>query len=324
MGKEWNDSTAIVGEIVVGQAHREALINLGFRLTPEDTLVVTHQDLRQLLTHNFVLGSSGASETVTDWASQTTIGFTWKHINTEEVKSLIQSYSISGYKTQSKGQDFGKREFSQTNGVLFELYEQALKTHGITRTGISGSVDLQVSQDFNMTLRAGAIAQEANTFVPGPTEVSPSAGATLNYQINPRNILAGQIDTSKFTTVGSLKWTHAVNSNTTMGIEGYVSKPKVGEMVQGARFNLKFTGNFDGMGSRSTGANHLNSRYTPQPRVSLLAETTKSPFYRAMGVEVAVDTTVKPVLLVSVDKSGLPAGANVDTVTGDINYPVPV
>jgi hypothetical protein len=39
---------------------------------------------------------------------------------------------------------------------------------------------------------------------------------------------------------------------------------------------------------------------------------------------VGVDTTVKPVLLVSVDKTGLPAGANVDTVTGDINYPAPV
>lgn len=42
-----------------------------------------------------------------------------------------------------------------------------------------------------------------------------------------------------------------------------------------------------------------------------------------MGVEVAVDTTVKPVLLVSVDQTGLPAGASIDPATGNINYPVP-
>jgi hypothetical protein len=258
MGKEWNDSTAIVGEIVVGQAHREALINLGFRLTPEDTLVVTHQDLRQLLTHNFGLGASGTSETVTDWASQTTAGLIWKHVNVSEVGQLVRSFSVSAYQTQSKGQNFGNKEYSQTNGQLFELYTQALSTYGITKNGIAGSAELLITPDLTATLRGGVVSQQANTFVPGPTEVSPSAGVTLNYQLDARNLISGNLDSSKFATNTSLKWTHAINSNTTMSVEGYSIKSQVGESVQGGRFSFNFIGNFDGMGSRSSGTNRLN------------------------------------------------------------------
>jgi hypothetical protein len=179
-----------------------------------------------------------------------------------------------------------------------------------------------MSRDLSATLRAGVVAQQANTFVPGATEIRPSAGVTLNYQLDPKNTLSGQVDASKFGTNGSLKWTHSLSSNTTMSVEGYASKPQVGAGVQGVKFNLNISGNFDGMGSRSSGAPRSTSGYTPPPRLSLLAETTKSPFYRAMGVEVAVDTTIKPVLLVSVDTSGLPTGATVDAA-GNINYPTP-
>jgi hypothetical protein len=322
VGKEWNESVAVVWEIVVGKTHREALINLGFKVGEDATLVVTHQNLKQLLTHNFALGTSGASATVTDWASQATTGITWKYVNTREIEKLLQSYSVSVYQTKSQGQDFGTREYNQTNAGLYELYEQALRTNGVTRTGASLNTGLQITPNLQADVRAGVVAQTANTFVPGSREVSPSAGLTLNYQVDPKNSLATQIDTSKFGTNGSLKWTRSLSSNTTMSLEGYASRPQIGETNRGVKFTLNIAGNLDGMGSKSAPTTSNNGR-TLQPRQSLLATTSQSPFYRAMGVEVAVDRTVKPVLLVNIDSNGLPTGSTIDASTGNISYPAP-
>ena len=318
---------AIVGEVVVGKSHRDALISMGFQVGADNTLVVTHQDLKQLLTHNFTLGTSGTSALATGWAGQTTTGLTFRHVNTWELEQLVQAYALSAYQTRSQGQDFGVTQYAQTQANLFELYSQSLRTYGVTKSGLSGSLDLRMSPALNAQLRAGVVAQSAQSFIAGATQVRPSVGMSFNYQLDPKNMLAGGADWNQFGSNAALKWTHAISALTALSLEGYTSKPQVGQMMHGVKLTVNIAGDFDGMGirtsTRTPGASPAAAGNAPGQRQSLLTTTSASPFYRALGVEVAVDATVKPVLLVSVDKAGLPAGASIDSLNGNISFAAP-
>ena len=210
---------------------------------------------------------------------------------------------------------------------LFELYSQSLRTYGVTKNGLSGSVDLRMTPVLTATLRAGVVAQTAQTFVASSAVVRPSAGANLQYQLDAKNTLVAGADWSQFGSNTQVKWTHVLNPTTALSLEGYTSKPQVGQLMHGFKLALNIAGDFDGIGSRASirtpSASPAAAGNAPRQRQSLLATTSASPFYRALGVEVAVDTSVKPVLLVSVDKAGLPAGASIDPLNGNISFAAP-
>lgn len=325
LGKDWDDTTALVGEAVLGRTHREAQLNFGLRLSPQNTLVITHQEIRQRLDFNFALGASGQTAARQAWAAQTTTGLTLKHSAAQDDSALVQSMAVTAYRTRSAGQNFGAQEFSQVQANLYQLFSQQLQTYGITRTGITGALDLQITRDLSATVRGGVIAQQAHTFVAAASQVRPSLGTTVNYQLDAKNALLAQFDASVLNTNASLKWTHAINPTTRLGFEAFAARPQVGLPVQGVRVGITISDNFDGLPARgaNVAAATPSAATAPRPRQSLLAATSASPFYRSMGVEVAVDTTVKPLLLVSVDQIGLPTGASIDPATGNINYPVP-
>ena len=319
---------AAVGLLLSGGADKtEILINAGIKLDQRQRLIVTAGQLKQSLDYSFRSGTEKVGMTQNSGAAsyQLQLG-----------QGLLRLFEINGYLANTASRDLADKTFAVESAALYEQWNDPRRIAGGKVTGLQGRLGFTPFQNSNLKISLG-------------TE-------RLSY-----DLLAGKDSTNRPT--GGVEWLQQLGSGYQfkIGAESYASQNRYSlglernlNSVEGGRhtlganfiglrgrdgigddnqFRLTYSYVFGTGGAASAGnsrgaiaANAANpsNLATAGMGGSLLDQVAQRPSFIPSHVVAKIDHTALPTRLIAIDKTALPAGASINTATGDLTVPLGV
>jgi hypothetical protein len=320
VGKELFENFAIVARVEGGSKHQGMLLSMGFQVAENNYLVLTHQKLRELLNFQFT------SQEQSGWLSQVTTAASWTWVNPKK-DDLFQYGKASVYKTDSDSRSFGMEQYSTETTALYELFQKEMRVAGASIQGAEASTGVRVSEKVTLHAGIGTQNRKDNTLVDTGSKSSPTAKLGLEYKVNPNMSAIVGVAGSSFETRTSVGIMGRTEGGLNVGVSAYQSNPKdAGQKTSnGVMFQISGNFNLDGFNpggkqtstSSSSGVSGTLPFMRPKTLLDATFQAGAEP-YIPKQVYASVDTTVTPTRLVSIDKTALPTGASIDTLTGNI------
>ncbi len=389
VGKEIFSNAAVVVKVEAGSKHRGFLTSLGFKISENNYLVLSHQELSELLKFQFT------TQTQEGWLSQVTDAAVWTWVN-PNMESRLQYGKVSIYQTESQSKSFGNEKLTMETSSMYELFQKEMRVAGQKNQGAEASFGIAIDLKTTLSLGAGVQNMRDKTFLDRGSKTTGTAQIGLKRDLADGKILSLGISGSGNETRYTVGFDKKAENGLSYGVQAFKSAGKNGQVdTAGIQFRVSGNMNIDGFNPSGSVATKTPIKYAaaspdknpsvivpvsenekslpsyyqvlsngkyavsaneyaaaggvmPQmiasnddaPAVQLRAAyTTNLPIskpknlldatfqagnatYIPKQVYASVDTTVTPVRLISIDKTLLPAGSMIDTVTGDVTIPV--
>ncbi|MDO8465839.1 MAG: hypothetical protein Q7S46_11405 [Gallionella sp.] len=300
------DSSAGGLLLTAGNRKKELLFNAGFQMGDAQRLVLTLGQQRQHLNIGFLSGTEKTAMTQNNGA--VSYQFRMEH-------GLFDSAEINAYLAVTPSRDLADKSYAVDTAALYELWNDPRRVAGGRVTGLQGRLAFTPLPGATFKLGAGGERQEYD-YLTGKQSTTRATGSAEWVQC-----LAGGYQAKAGADV-------AVQNRYSLGLER--------SMDGGGLFGASFTGIRGKNGAphdnqlKLTWSYTLDSKRTTPSRCgnaaqawgNLLDQVAQRPGFLPAQVVAKLDTSAAPVRQIAVDKTALPAGSSVNTVTGAITTPL--
>jgi len=324
---------AAVGLVLsAGSDKKEALVNAGFRLDERQRLILTAGQLRQSLNYAFPSGSEKVE------TSQNSAGASYQY---QLGQGVLRTLEANAYLAQTASRDLGAKNFVLDTATLYELWSDPRRIAGGRVSGFQGRLGLS---PFVGSLMKFSFGQEHLSYdlLTGRDGVSRATGGVewLQQLSDGFQFKAGAetFASQNRVSLGLEKSFEGVDGRHNFGVAFASLRGRDGV---GNDDQVKLTYSYAfAAGNASADVGRDSSRQAvgrasarqaeqvglkPDPQTSaLLDQVAQRPSFLPSHVLARIDTTAAPLRLIAVNKATLPAGATVNTTTGDVTVPLAV
>ena len=322
------DNAAVGLLLSAGSDKNEMLINAGFQVDAQQRIVVTVGRLEQFLDYAFRSGTEVVGMTQTSGAVnyQLQLG-----------SELLRFLEVNGYVAQTASRELAGKTFSVDTATLYELWSEPRRVAGgrvaglqarLGFTPINGStVKVSLGQErLSYDLLAGRDSVDRFT---GGIEWVQQLGSGYQFKLAAESFSSQNSYTLALER--SLRGSGG-RHNFGLSLLGLRGRDGLGDDNQ---LKFSFTYLFGAVTPADGSYRLARSQATPQQASTqpaalssssssgnvLLHQVAIRPSVIPSHVVAKVDHTALPTRLIAVDKTALPAGASVNTATGDVNVP---
>ncbi len=291
-----------------GANKKELLFNAGFQVGDAQRLIFTAGQQRQTLDIGFI---SGAEKTE---LAQNNGAISYQRFLGQGALNAVE---FNAYLADTPSRDLADKTYTADTAALYELWNDPRRVAGGRITGLQGRLAFTPLPGATLKLGAGGERQEYD-YLSGKQRTTSTTGSAEWTQVltNGYQIKAGaDAATQNRYTFGLDR---PVGDNGMFGLSLTSIRGRDGAKNDNQiRLNWSFI--LDGKRA-SSGANSGNSAVPAWGR--LLDQVAQRPGVLPAQVVARLDASAAPVRLIAVNKAVLPAGASVNTATGEVSAPL--